>query len=267
MSETIPRPRPPPIHRPRPRRVRGRVGAARGAPARAHRPAYAAAHGHHRGDRRGGVDVRFANLAIDAAMGALADVERTMSRFSPTSDIGRANLAAVARPGRDQRRDGVRRRRGAALGGADGRRVRSRDRRGRDALGRHAPARAASGRTHRSARGAPAVPRDRGVARPATACCATTTPMPARPRRHREGPRGRPRRGRAARLGCPGGRQRRRRPVCAGHRAGWRRLAGRHPGSRGRPEDASRSPSPTPRSRRRARISSSSAGAASGSTT
>lgn len=39
-------------------------------------------------------DPRHANLAIDAAMDALRDVERTMSRFTRTSDIGRANRAA-----------------------------------------------------------------------------------------------------------------------------------------------------------------------------
>ena len=43
-------------------------------------------------------DVRRANLAIDAAMAALTDVERTMSRFSAASDIGRANLAAARGP-------------------------------------------------------------------------------------------------------------------------------------------------------------------------
>ena len=36
-----------------------------------------------------------AEEAIDAAMAALTDVERTMTRFATTSDIGRANLAAA----------------------------------------------------------------------------------------------------------------------------------------------------------------------------
>ena len=45
-------------------------------------------------------DERFAEDAIDAAIAELKDVERTMSRFIPESDIGRANLGAS--------RDGVR---------------------------------------------------------------------------------------------------------------------------------------------------------------
>ncbi len=40
-------------------------------------------------------DVHFAEHAIDAAIGELRWVERTMTRFVPTSDIGRANLAAA----------------------------------------------------------------------------------------------------------------------------------------------------------------------------
>ncbi|HEU5174843.1 MAG TPA: FAD:protein FMN transferase [Gemmatimonadaceae bacterium] len=43
-------------------------------------------------------DVRRANLAIDGAMQALRGVERTMSRFSQTSDVGRANLTAARAP-------------------------------------------------------------------------------------------------------------------------------------------------------------------------
>ena len=39
--------------------------------------------------------VQRAEEAIDAAMATLVDVERTMTRFAPTSDIGRANLAAM----------------------------------------------------------------------------------------------------------------------------------------------------------------------------
>ncbi|MDE3052713.1 MAG: FAD:protein FMN transferase [Gemmatimonadota bacterium] len=39
-------------------------------------------------------DVHFAERAIDAAIAELQWVDRTMSRFSPTSDIGRANLGA-----------------------------------------------------------------------------------------------------------------------------------------------------------------------------
>jgi FAD:protein FMN transferase len=40
-------------------------------------------------------DVHFAERAIDAAIAELQWVDRTMSRFTPTSDIGRANLAAA----------------------------------------------------------------------------------------------------------------------------------------------------------------------------
>jgi len=40
-------------------------------------------------------DLRRAQLAIDAAFGELTFVERTMSRFSPTSDVGRANREAA----------------------------------------------------------------------------------------------------------------------------------------------------------------------------
>ena len=39
-------------------------------------------------------DVRLAEAAIDAALGELQWVERTMTRFAPTSDIGRANAGA-----------------------------------------------------------------------------------------------------------------------------------------------------------------------------
>ena len=44
-------------------------------------------------------NVRLAEVAIDAALGELQWVERTMTRFTATSDIGRANLGAA--------RDGV----------------------------------------------------------------------------------------------------------------------------------------------------------------
>jgi thiamine biosynthesis lipoprotein len=40
-------------------------------------------------------DERLAEDAIDAALGVLLDVERRMTRFSPDSDIGRANLGAA----------------------------------------------------------------------------------------------------------------------------------------------------------------------------
>jgi thiamine biosynthesis lipoprotein len=43
-------------------------------------------------------DPRSAHLAIDAAMAELRWVDRTMSRFSPLSDVGRANLGAAAAP-------------------------------------------------------------------------------------------------------------------------------------------------------------------------
>ena len=43
-------------------------------------------------------DARGAHLAIDAAMAELRWVDRTMSRFSPLSDVGRANLGAAAAP-------------------------------------------------------------------------------------------------------------------------------------------------------------------------
>jgi thiamine biosynthesis lipoprotein len=40
-------------------------------------------------------DPRYAHQAIDAAIAELREVERTMTRFTPTSDIGRANLRAA----------------------------------------------------------------------------------------------------------------------------------------------------------------------------
>jgi len=43
-------------------------------------------------------DPRSAHLAIDAAMAELRWVDRTMTRFSPLSDVGRANLGAAAAP-------------------------------------------------------------------------------------------------------------------------------------------------------------------------
>lgn len=43
-------------------------------------------------------DVRTAHAAIDAALDELSRVERTMTRFSPTSDVGRANRLAATRP-------------------------------------------------------------------------------------------------------------------------------------------------------------------------
>lgn len=43
-------------------------------------------------------DERYAHAAIDAAFGALAGVERDMTRFTSTSDIGRANLGAAGQP-------------------------------------------------------------------------------------------------------------------------------------------------------------------------
>ena len=43
-------------------------------------------------------DARYAEAAIDAALGELVRVDRTMSRFRADSDIGRANLAAATRP-------------------------------------------------------------------------------------------------------------------------------------------------------------------------
>lgn len=43
-------------------------------------------------------DPRLAEDAIDAAFAALSDVERTMSRFRPDSDIGRVNRFAALRP-------------------------------------------------------------------------------------------------------------------------------------------------------------------------
>ena len=45
-----------------------------------------------------GADERHAQVAIDAAIAALRDVERTMTRFAATSDVGRANLGAFAAP-------------------------------------------------------------------------------------------------------------------------------------------------------------------------
>jgi thiamine biosynthesis lipoprotein len=43
-------------------------------------------------------DERYAHAAIDAAFAALAGVERDMTRFTATSDIGRVNLGAAAGP-------------------------------------------------------------------------------------------------------------------------------------------------------------------------
>lgn len=43
-------------------------------------------------------DLRWANGAIDAAIEELLAVERTMSRFRPDSDVGRANIGAASRP-------------------------------------------------------------------------------------------------------------------------------------------------------------------------
>lgn len=43
-------------------------------------------------------DARYANAAIDAAFGVLAGVERDMTHFAPTSDIGRVNLGAARGP-------------------------------------------------------------------------------------------------------------------------------------------------------------------------
>ena len=43
-------------------------------------------------------DVRHAHLAIDAAMAELQRLERTMTRFAATSDLGRANLGAARAP-------------------------------------------------------------------------------------------------------------------------------------------------------------------------
>lgn len=45
-----------------------------------------------------GVGERHAQVAIDAAIAALRDVDRTMTRFSAASDVGRANLGAFAAP-------------------------------------------------------------------------------------------------------------------------------------------------------------------------
>ncbi|MBI4539938.1 MAG: FAD:protein FMN transferase [Gemmatimonadetes bacterium] len=41
-------------------------------------------------------DPRYAHAAIDAALAELERIERTMTRFRPTSDVGRANLGAAA---------------------------------------------------------------------------------------------------------------------------------------------------------------------------
>lgn len=41
---------------------------------------------------------RYAHAAIDAAIAELRRVDRTMTRFAPTSDVGRANLEAARRP-------------------------------------------------------------------------------------------------------------------------------------------------------------------------
>jgi thiamine biosynthesis lipoprotein len=43
-------------------------------------------------------DPRYGHAAIDAAMAELQRVERTMTRFAATSDVGRANLAAARGP-------------------------------------------------------------------------------------------------------------------------------------------------------------------------
>ena len=43
-------------------------------------------------------DARYAHAAMDAAFAELSAVERAMSRFTPTSDIGRANLTAARTP-------------------------------------------------------------------------------------------------------------------------------------------------------------------------
>jgi thiamine biosynthesis lipoprotein len=43
-------------------------------------------------------DSRYAHRAIDAAIAELREVERTMTRFTSTSDIGRANLGAAVEP-------------------------------------------------------------------------------------------------------------------------------------------------------------------------
>lgn len=43
-------------------------------------------------------DQRYAHAAIDAAMDELRWVERTMTRFTTSSDVGRANVAAALRP-------------------------------------------------------------------------------------------------------------------------------------------------------------------------
>lgn len=43
-------------------------------------------------------DPRYAHGAIDAAVAELVRVDRTMTRFQPTSDVGRANLEAARRP-------------------------------------------------------------------------------------------------------------------------------------------------------------------------
>jgi len=43
-------------------------------------------------------DARFAHGAIDAALAQLREVDRLMSRFRPSSDVGRANLRAAREP-------------------------------------------------------------------------------------------------------------------------------------------------------------------------
>ena len=43
-------------------------------------------------------DERYAHAAIDAALGELRRVEALMTKFRPTSDVGRANLGAAAGP-------------------------------------------------------------------------------------------------------------------------------------------------------------------------
>ncbi len=45
-------------------------------------------------------DEAYAHKAIDAAVAELRWVDRTMTRFSDESDVGRANLAAVREPAR-----------------------------------------------------------------------------------------------------------------------------------------------------------------------
>ena len=84
-------------------------------------------------------DPRLAEDAIDAALGELTWVERTMTRFRPDSDIGRVNLGAA--------RDGVLviggdragHRGGASVGVGERRQLRPGPRLRLGALGRAAP--------------------------------------------------------------------------------------------------------------------------------